>query len=412
MDPEMIKKVYDKIESYRASFVELQRRLTAVPALGPENGGEGEAEKAKVIEEWMQGEIGFDTLEHYNSPDGRVPSGYRPNLVAVMKGASSTGRRWIMAHMDVVPPGDESLWETDPYEVVEKDGMIFGRGVEDNQHGMVTALFAAKAIKELGITPPHDIGLALVADEETGSNHGIQYLLSEHDIFKEDDIIVVPDSGVPDGGDIEVAEKSILWLKFETEGKSCHASSPDQGINAHRAAAHLITRLDKLQEIYDARDEVFDPPMSTFEPTKKDGNVPNINTLPGLDVFYMDMRILPGIDLDDVMGKIEEICSGVEKDFSVQISVTSPQREAAAPATPPDAPAVKSLAAAIKDVYGIEARPVGIGGGTCAAFFRRAGFKSVVWSKIDDVCHQPNEFTHIDNMLGDAKVFAHLFLQD
>ena len=316
-----------------------------------------------------------------------------------------------MAHLDIVPPGELSMWDSEPYTVVEKDGKIFGRGVEDNQHGMVTPLFALKAMKELGVTPAYDIGLVLVADEETGSEYGIQHLLNKVDLFKKGDLIIVPDAGAPDGSMIEVAEKSIFWLKIETKGKQCHASTPEQGVNAHRAAAHLITKLDKLYEIYGQRDEVFDPPISTFEPTKKENNVPNINTIPGDDVFYLDMRLLPGIDLDEVQEKIMEMARETEKQFGVQVALTSPQREEAAPATPADAPVVTALATAIKDVYGIEANAMGIGGGTVAAFFRRSGFNAVVWSKIDELAHQPNEYTVIDNMVGDSKVMANLFLQ-
>jgi succinyl-diaminopimelate desuccinylase len=123
------------------------------------------------------------------------------------------------------------------------------------------------------------------------------------------------------------------------------------------------------------------------------------------------MRILPGIDLGDVDAEIRKIADGVEKEFNVKITTSSPQKEVAAPATPADAPVVKALAAAIKDVYEIDAKPMGIGGGTVAAFFRRAGFPAVVWSKIEDTCHQPNEYTTVDNMVGDSKVFANLFMK-
>ena len=237
-------------------------------------------------------------------------------------------------------------------------------------------------------------------------------IVKGHDIFKKDDFIIVPDAGMPDGSMIEVAEKSIYWVKIETKGKQCHASTPEQGVNAHRAAAHLITRLGKLYEIFNQKDEVFEPPISTFEPTKKENNVPNINTIPGDDVFYVDMRILPEIKIDDVHETINGFIKEIEKEFGVEISTSSPQREEAAPATPSDAPVVKALSAAIKSIYGVEAKPMGIGGGTVAAFFRRAGFNAVVWSKIDELAHQPNEYTVIDNMVGDAKVFANLFLQD
>ncbi len=410
MSDEVLKDVFSRIEGYVDDMIALQTELVATPALGPENDGEGELEKSQLLEKWMEDEIGFDSIEHYDAPDDRVSSGKRPNMIAKIRGESSDKTIWVMAHMDVVPPGDLKLWDTDPYKVVKKEGRIYGRGVEDNHHGIITSLFALKGLKEAGVTPAYDIGIALVSDEETGSKYGIQYLLENYDLFGREDFILVPDSGVADGSQIEVAEKSIYWLKFVTEGKSCHASSPEQGINAHRAAANLITRLDKkLHQIYDKKDPVFDPPESTFEPTRKEANVPNVNSIPGEDVFYMDMRVHPDYPLDDVHETISGIIKEVEEEFGVTVTTSPAQREDAAPATPVDAPVVEALAESIKTVYGIEGRPIGIGGGTVAAFFRRAGLNAVVWSKIDDICHQPNEYEVIENMPGDAKVFAHLF---
>lgn len=412
MDAETLKKVYETIEGYSDTFVELQTKLTAIPALGPTNDGEGETAKAEFLEGWIGDNFAFDSVEHYDAPDERVPSGVRPNIVAIKKGKSDKKCIWVMAHLDIVPPGELGLWDSDPYKVTVKEGKIFGRGVEDNQHGIVTPLFALKAIQEKGLDFPYDVGVVLVADEETGSEYGIQHILKTTDLFKKEDLIIVPDAGVPDGSMIEVAEKSISWLKIETKGKQCHASTPAAGINAHRAAAHLITRIDTLYDTFNQKDEVFDPPISTFEPTKKEANVPNVNTIPGDDVIYIDMRVLPAIPLDDVHAEIEKMTKEIEQKFGVTITTSSPQREDAAPATPGDAPVVKALAQSIKDVYGIEAKAMGIGGGTVAAFFRRMGLNAVVWSRVDELAHQPNEYTHIGNMVGDAKVFAHLFLQE
>lgn len=413
MDEKILKKAYAKIDGYRDEMISLQTQLTAIPALSPVNDGDGETKKAAFFKGYLENAKIFDKIDQYDSPDSRVPSGVRPNLVALMKGKSSARRVWVMGHLDIVPPGDLAKWTSDPYKVKVEDGKIFGRGVEDNQHGIVTPLFAAKALRELGATPPYDIGLILVADEETGSEHGIQFLLKKHgDLFQKNDFIVVPDAGAPDGTMIEVAEKSIFWLKIMTKGKQCHASTPKQGINAHRAAAHLVTKIDKLYRLFPQKDKVFDPPISTFEPTKKEANVPNINTIPGDDVVYIDMRILPEIKVDDVFKAIKVMIKETEEKFGVTITTDTAQREDAAPATPPDAPVVLALSAAIKKVYKVKAKPKGIGGGTVAAFFRRHGFGAVVWSKIDEVAHQPNEYTIVDNMVGDAKVFANLFMQE
>jgi succinyl-diaminopimelate desuccinylase len=164
--------------------------------------------------------------------------------------------------------------------------------------------------------------------------------------------------------------------------------------------------------IYPGRDKLFDPPISTFEPTKKEANVPNVNTIPGEDVFYMDSRILPKVKVQDVEKSIRKIAAAVEKKFKVKIHSEIQQRAAAAPPTSVQAPVVQALKKAVKAVYNKEARPKGIGGGTVAAIFRRAGFSAACWSKLDETAHQPNEYCIIDNMVGDAKVYGHIFLQE
>ena len=98
------------------------------------------------------------------------------------------------------------------------------------------------------------------------------------------------------------------------------------------------------------------------------------------------------------------------RSFSVQIK--SPLLVCrTAPPTPADAPVVAALERAIEKVYGLEPFPGGVGAGTVAAYLRRRGYPAAVWSKTDMNAHQPDENCLIDNMLGNAKVFAHLFLQ-
>ena len=81
------------------------------------------------------------------------------------------------------------------------------------------------------------------------------------------------------------------------------------------------------------------------------------------------------------------------------------------PPTSPDSPVVLALQEAIRDVYNLKAFTGGVGAGTLASYFRRKGFPAAVWSKSSLNAHQPDESCPIDNMLGDAKVFAHIFLQ-
>ncbi len=402
--------VSKNIDSYKDEIISVQKELTARPALSPVNDGKGEWEKAKYVIDYLK-KLGVDSIEECNAPDKRVPEGTRPNIIVKIKGKSSAKTIWVMSHLDIVPPGELSEWKSDPYKVVVEGSRLFGRGVEDNQQGMVASLMAVKAVKELGITPEYDIGLAIVSDEETGSEFGIDYVIKNSDYFRKNDLIIVPDAGNEEGSMIEVAEKSILWTKFKTIGKQCHGSTPEKGINAHKAAATLLLMMDALYAKFPEKDPVFDPPISTFEPTKKETNVPNVNTIPGEDIFYTDFRILPKYKVDDVIAEVSKMIKQIEERFKVLITTEYPQRSDAAPPTPTDAPVVNALKTAIKEVYKVDGKPMGIGGGTVAALFRRAGYNAAVWSRLDETAHSYNEYCYIENIIGDAKVFAHVFMQ-
>jgi succinyl-diaminopimelate desuccinylase len=406
-----LNRVSNRIEELEDQMINFQKKITAIKALSPINGGDGEWDKAMYIKDFLK-RNGFVEIQQVDAPDQGAKNGKRPNLIARVKGKSSEKTIWLMAHMDVVPEGDLKKWDTNPWDVVVRDGKIFGRGTEDNQQSLTGSIFTAIAFLNEGIQPEYDLGLILVADEETGSGKGLDYVIENHpDLIRGNDLIIVPDAGEPDGSMIEVAEKSIVWIQFTTKGKQTHASLPTRGINAFRAASNLVVRLEKLHEIFQKNDDVFDIPYSTFEPTKKVANVPNVNTIPGEDVFYLDCRLLPIYKTADLLNEVRKICDGVEKEFKVKIEMETPQLLQAPPATPVDSEIVERLKKAIKEVYNVEAKPMGIGGGTVASFFRQKKLPVAVWSTIDDVCHQPNEYAIISNMVNDAKVFAHVCLQ-
>ena len=398
--------IKDYIEKNTDKMVDLETLLTSYPALAPESGGQGELEKVLALETWLK-ENGLNQLERYDAPDSRVESGIRPNLVATIPGKDDSVRIWIMAHTDVVPVGEISLWDTDPWKVVQKDGKLYGRGVEDNQQGLVAGVFAALSLVKNNIVPEHTVKLLFVADEEVGSEYGIKYLLENHNLFNPEDLIIIPDGGDSEGKTIEVAEKNLIWLKVVIRGKQAHGSRPDEGVNAALAGCDLAMKLNGLEQVFGKRDELFEPPYSTFQPTKKEANVPNINTIPGEDVFYMDCRILPCYTLAEVFDEMQRCADEIQKKYGVTVSFDKPQA-VESPATPADAAVVKKLAEAIKAVSKVEPRPIGIGGGTVGAYLRKAGYKAVVWSRMDETAHQPNEYTIIDNLVNDAEVLAYL----
>jgi len=398
--------LFHEIKQLKAEIIETLMELIRIPAIGPENGGDGELRKAEKLTEILE-EVGFDKIERYDAGDSRVSSGKRPNIIAYYHGETDANRLWIVTHMDVVPPGEESLWTvTKPFEPLLKDSRVYGRGSEDNGQSLVASLFAIKALKRLGMRPKRTVALAFVADEEQGSTMGIQHLIDKG-LFGKDDLIVVPDSGNEDGSFIEIAEKSVLWFRIRTVGKQVHASLPNKGLNAHRVGMQVALALDKmLHEKYSAKDDHFDVPESTFEPTKKDKNVDAVNIIPGEDITYFDCRILPNYNVDEVLAEITSVLAEFEKQTGATIKLEVLQKQVAPEPKDGNSEIVALLKTAIKEDRGLDAEVGGIGGGTCAAFFRKIGIPAVVWSTVAEVAHQPNEYAKVENMVNDAKLFA------
>ncbi|MFZ2089636.1 MAG: M20/M25/M40 family metallo-hydrolase, partial [Desulfobaccales bacterium] len=256
-------RVAERLGQYREEMVNLQRELVCRVAVGPDQGGPGEGEKAAFLTDLLTS-WGLK-VDNYPAPDPRVAGGERPNLVAWLPGQRPE-KVWVLSHLDVVPPGDLNLWDSDPYTLRVDGDRLIGRGTEDDHHGIVTSLMAVKALLDLGLTPSRTVGLALVSDEETGSGKGLDFLLSSQPhLFSPHDLIIVPDAGSPDSTLVEVAEKSILWLRLTLLGQQCHASRPQLGRNTLRAMAYVIVALEALHQEFGRKNPLFDPPESTFE---------------------------------------------------------------------------------------------------------------------------------------------------
>ncbi|USS41590.1 M20 family metallo-hydrolase [Thermococcus aggregans] len=414
--------VFREIESFRDEMVNTLIELIKIPAISPDSGGEGEYDKAQklleIIKDWP-----FDKIERYDAPDPRAKNGVRPNILAYYYGeqGEESPRLWILTHLDVVPPGDLSKWTvTKPFEPVVKDGKVYGRGSEDNGQSLVASLYAVRALMNLGIRPKRTIILAFVSDEETGSKYGIEWLMKNHpELFKKDDLVLVPDGGNEEGTFIEIAEKSILWMKIKVKGKQVHASMPGLGLNAHRVAIDYAKALDDfLHEKYNARDELFDPPESTFEPTMGGNPSDAPNIAPGEHEVVFDCRVLPQYKLDEVLSDAQDLAEKVKEKYKKEIEgkvlpeieIEVLQRLDAPAPTPKDSEIVKLLQRAIREFRGKEAKVGGIGGGTFAAYFRRLRIPAVVWATLDETAHQPNEYAKIENMVEDAKIMAALAL--
>lgn len=395
--------VLKEIDGSTDDIISTMIGMIRYPALAPVNGGVGEGEKADYLQSKL---TGFDSVMRVDVPDETDPFVMRPNILARKEGKRK-GTLWIVSHIDVVPAGDPAEWDTPPFEGVLKDGSIYGRGTEDNGQSVISSMFASRPFlgEELeGMS----IGIAYVADEETTSKMGIEYLL-DHGYFTKDDVIMVPDWGSRDGSNIEVAEKSMLWLRFTIEGKTTHGSTPEFGINAYKVSTLLLMDLmESFHEAFSDEDPSFVGRTSTFEPTKRPATVENVNTIPGYDEFCMDIRLLPRYPIDDVIAMAKDIAASYERSTGAKIGIEIIERHDAGRPSSTDNEAFQALADSIGSVLGKRPVGVGIGGGTCANFFRQKGLDAYVWQYGGGTLHAPNEHVPVENIVIDAKVYATL----
>ena len=398
-----MQKALQFFDTARETVIHWQREMTARPALGPESGGQGEAEKAV----WLLSELrqmGFTDIQEYPAPDSRVPSGLRPNICARIPG-KSTRTLWVVGHMDVVPPGDLELWQSPPYALQVDGDHVIGRGVEDNQQGIVTGMLAAKALLDGGLVPDLGLGLLLVSDEETGMTLGLPHVLDlAPNLVGQDDIVLVPDSGNASGDFVEIAEKSVLWLKVTVTGRQCHASTPEKGLNSLVVASETILALQEMHHAFPGNDPLFRPAWSTFVPSKKEANVENINTLPGKDIFYVDCRVLPCHSLEAVERECRRLIRSVAERTGADIKVEVVNRAESLGQTDPASPQVQRLLRSLRKVRGIEGKTGGSAGQTVAVVLRNRQLPAVVWSTILPNPHAPGERSSIANTILDARV--------
>ncbi len=410
----MKKKLLDEISKCHKLVHELQSGMTCRPAISPTDGGVGEWEKAIWLEEKLRS-WGITDIERMDAPDPRAPSGKRPNIIVNIKGKQEK-KVWLLCHLDVVPPGELSFWDSNPWELtIDKNDpdIIRGRGVEDNQQSIVAALLIAKVLSEQKIVSDYGLSIMLLSDEESQNTYGIDYILKEFPCpIKSDDLVLVPDFGTKAGDLLEVAEKGVLWLRVSVLGKQCHASTPEDGVNALVASAEMILRMKEVENALSERNALFSPDRTTIIPTRHDSNVPNINTIPGKEVFFIDCRVLPAYTIDHIVSLVKKLGSEIESIHGVNVNVEIYSAEPAAKPTDPKSEVVVRLQKSIKTTYNIDCIPGGVGGSTMASRIRALDIPAAVWSSAMPNYHQPNEGSRISSTIGDAQVFARLLFEE
>jgi predicted dipeptidase len=156
----------------------------------------------------------------------------------------------ILGHLDVVPAGSLDDWITPPFDPVERDGMLYGRGTQDDKGPMLAALFAASALMDAGVTFQKRVRFIFGTDEET--------LWRCINRYKEKEELpgmgFSPDSRFP----LTYAEKGLLQLRLEgrndsglrLSGGSAFNAVPDSAVYDGPGQDELASMLDALSFAY------------------------------------------------------------------------------------------------------------------------------------------------------------------
>jgi len=178
------------------------------------------------------------------------PSERKKNLVARLRSTGAHKPVLLIGHLDVVEARRED-WSTDPFQLVEKDGELYGRGTLDMKGPDAIMLASLIRLRQEGFRPTRDIILALTADEEGGGANGVQWLVQHHRelvdaqfVLSGDDYSVLTVKGKPLYFQLIASEKVYADFQLQVTNKGGHSSVPV----AENAIYTLTRGLDRLAD--------------------------------------------------------------------------------------------------------------------------------------------------------------------
>ncbi|MFC1233749.1 YgeY family selenium metabolism-linked hydrolase [Vibrio sp. F74] len=225
-------KVVEKAQDYKADMSQFLRDMIAIPSESCD-----EEKVVLRIKEEME-KVGFDKVEI--DPMGNVLGwiGHGPHLIA------------MDAHIDTVGVGNMDNWDFDPYEGMENDEIIGGRGASDQEGGMASMVYAGKIIKDLGLEDEYTLLVTGTVQEEDCDGLCWQYIIEESNIRPE---FVV--STEPTDCQIYRGQRGRMEIRIDVAGVSCHGSAPERGDNAIFKMGPILSQLEGLS--HNLKDDPF-----------------------------------------------------------------------------------------------------------------------------------------------------------
>ncbi|SFS86992.1 acetylornithine deacetylase [Sulfitobacter marinus] len=301
----------------------------------------------------------------------------------------------LSGHSDVVPVTDQD-WSSDPFQMRQADGLLYGRGTCDMKGFIAATVVMAEHYATLPLKRP--VHFAFTYDEETGCL-GAQALIPElNRLGIKPDIAII---GEPTEMRVIEGHKGCCEYTTRFEGLEGHGSSPDLGVNAAEYAVRYVTRLMALREDLRARvpeGSRFDPPYTTINIGGIRGGHAH-NVIVGKAEVDWEFRPVQTRDLRFVKETMEAF---IEQDLLPQMRAVYPQADISTETLgevvglePMSENAARDLVAGLVGANGADVVPFG----TEAGLFQQMGMDVVVCGPGSIAqAHKPDEFVSIDQL--------------
>ena len=297
-------------------------------------------------------------------------------------------------HVDVVPAGDN--WDTNPYELVEKDGYLYGRGTQDMKSGVAAFTQAVSEAKEFNGT----LSLLLTSDEEGEATYGtikvLEYLKAQD--FLPDAVVVAEPTCEDEFGDaIKVGRRGSINGYVTLKGKQGHAAYPEKAINPIHNIAGVLGDMAGVN--IDNGDEFFSP--SKFVVTDIRSGMEVTNVTPNELKMMFNVR-------NTTLTTQKEVREFVNKhlaEFDYELKLTQGSYPFC---TNTDTKVVKNIDAAIENITGLKPKHSTAGGTSDARFVAQFGVDVIEFGVRNDTIHAVNERTTAAEVKGLYEVFKEL----
>ncbi len=324
----------------------------------------------------------------------RDESGEKANLWATL-GPEADGGIVLSGHTDVVPVTDQD-WTHDPFDMVERDGRLYGRGTCDMKGFLAACLTMAPVFAErIGGRPLH---FAFTHDEETGcigAGHLVA-ALRDRDLRPAMAII-----GEPTEMRVIEGHKGCYEYTTEFRGREGHGSAPDRGVNAVEYAARYIARLLALRELLKTRapeGSRFDPPHTTINVGALQGGVAH-NVIASRAQLDWEMRPVVPADADfvkaDLAGYAREILLPAMRAVDPEADILTKVVGEIAGLEPMEMNAARDLVADLTGANAAHTVPFG----TEAGLFQSLGMDCIVCGPGSiEQAHKADEYLALDQL--------------